>query len=364
MSSILIINAFAIVQRTILVKEIDFKTQTKCSIISSILSGAIGISMAFMGYGVWALVGQQLSKGVINSLCLWIFNRWIPRFIFSWESFNSLFSFGWKILVSGLINIIWGKISSLVIGKCYSTELLGQYTRASQFSDMFSSNLTMVVQRVSYPALSQIQDDLSRLKSADKRVIKTTMLVSFTLLLGLAACAKSLIVVLVGEQWLPCVPYLQIICFSAMLTPLQAINLNMLQVQGRSDLFLKLEIIKKSIGVFPILLGIFVSIYGMLIGYCVTSVIALYLNSYYSGRYLNYSIREQLFDIGPSFVSAVIMAIVVWFASMLPVNAIWVFLLQIVIGFLLTIVINEIWKKDEYVEIRGILGTFINAIKK
>ena len=142
MSSILIINAFAIVQRTILVKEIDFKTQTKCSIISSILSGAIGISMAFMGYGVWALVGQQLSKGVINSLCLWIFNRWIPRFIFSWESFNSLFSFGWKILVSGLINIIWGKISSLVIGKCYSTELLGQYTRASQFSDMFSSNLT------------------------------------------------------------------------------------------------------------------------------------------------------------------------------------------------------------------------------
>lgn len=363
MSSILIINAFAIVQRTLLVKKIDFKTQTKCSVISSVLSGIIGVAMAYLGCGVWALVAQQISRGLFNTASLWIFNKWLPNFSFSWASFKTLFSFGWKILVSGLINTIWEKVANFVIGKCYSTESLGQYTRASQFSDIFSNNLTAVVQRVSYPALSQIQDNVAHLKAAYKRVIKTTMLVSFTLLLGLAACAKALVLTLVGEQWLPCVPYLQIMCFSAMLTPLQAINLNMLQVQGRSDLFLKLEIIKKTIGVIPIMLGVLIGIYWMLIGFCFTSLIALYLNSYYSGPFLHYSVKEQIYDILPSFAGALLMSFGVFCISFLPFSSLWVLLLQLLAGFIITIGLNEIWKRDEYFEIKEIAYSFIRCKK-
>lgn len=237
MGSIVIINAFAIIQRTILVKKVDFKTQTKVSLISSITSGFVGIGMALYGFGVWSLVGQQISRQLLNTVFLWVYSLWWPRIQFSIQSFKELFGFGWKLLVSGLIDTVWREIYQVVIGKFYSTATLGQYTRAQQFSSIFSSNITSVVQRVSYPVLSSIQDDRERLKMAYKKVIKVTMLVTFSCMLGLAAIAKPMILVLIGEQWMPCVPYLQIICFSMMLYPLHAINLNMIQVQGRSDSF-------------------------------------------------------------------------------------------------------------------------------
>ena len=165
-----------------------------------------------------------------------------------------MWSFGSKLLVSGLIDTTWKEIYQVVIGKCYSPATLGLYTRAKQFADLCSSNLTSVVQRVSYPVLSSIQDDKQRLKLAYKKVIKTTMLPTFVLMMGMSACAKPMIHVLIGEEWLKCVPMLQIICICGMLYPLHALNLNMLQVQGRSDLFLKLEIIKKIVAIGGILL--------------------------------------------------------------------------------------------------------------
>ena len=293
MSVIVIINAFAIIQRTILVKRIDFKTQMKVSLIASVTSGIVGIIMAFYGYGVWALAGQQISRQLLNTVFLHVFNRWRPKKVFSWESFKNLFNFGWKLLVSGLIDTVWKEVYQVVIGKCYSAASLGLYTRASQFATLFSSNITVVVQRVSYPALSSLQNDKEHLKAAYKKVIRITMLVTFPLMFGLAGCANNFIYVLIGKKWMECVPMLQIICFSMMLYPLHAINLNMLQVQGRSDLFLKLEIIKKIIGVLPLLLGIFVDIYWMLVGSVFTSIIAFYLNTYYSGPFLNYSVLEH-----------------------------------------------------------------------
>ena len=243
---ILIINAFAIIPRTIFVRNINFKAQTKVSLIASVSSGVIGIGMALAGWGVWSLVGQQLSRQLLNTVFLWIFCRWRPLWEFSTQSFKELFGFGSKLLASGLIDTIYRDIYYLIIGRFYSAADLGQYTRASQFNTIFSSNLTSVVQRVSYPVLSSIQNEPERLLGAYRRVIKTTMLITFACMLGLAAVAKPLIVILIGEKWLPAVYFLQIICFSGMLYPLHAINLNILQVKGRSDLFLKLEIIKKS----------------------------------------------------------------------------------------------------------------------
>ena len=362
MGLVIIINAFAIIQRTILIKKVDFKTQTKASLISSISSGVIGICMALYGLGVWSLVGQQLSRQLLNTACLWLFSRWYPKFQFSCNSFWGLFKFGWKLLVSGLIDTIWREINNVVIGKCYSPATLGQYARAQQFASICSSNLTSVVQRVSYPVLSSVQDEKERLKNGYKRIIKVTMLLTFTLMLGLAAVSKPMILVLIGNQWLPCVPYLQIICLQMMLYPLHSLNLNMLQVQGRSDLFLKLEIIKKIIAVGPLLLGVFVNIYWMLGGSVITGFIAYYLNAYYSGPFLNYSIKEQVKDILPSFGVAVAMAVPVFAMSFIPMNPCIMLPLQIVLGAIITISICEVTKLPEYMEIKGIITPLLNKV--
>ena len=364
MSSVVIINALSIVQRVRTTKAIDFKTQTKITFISSIGSGVIGIVMAYMGYGVWALVGQQVSNQLLTTLFFWIYNKWMPKLVFSWASFKEMWAFGSKLLASGLIDTAWKEVYQVVIGKCYSPATLGLYTRAKQFADLCSSNLTSVVQRVSYPVLSSIQDDRLRLKGAYQRVIKTTMLPTFVLMLGMAACAEPMIYVLIGEQWLECVPMLQIICTYGMLYPLHALNLNMLQVQGRSDLFLKLEIIKKIVGIGPLLLGIFVNIYWMLAGTLVTSLISYYLNAYYSGPFLNYSIKEQVKDILPSFGVAVAMAVPVFAMSFIPLNPFILLPLQIVAGAIITIAICETTKLPEYIELKGIVIPIINKVIK
>lgn len=364
MGSIVIINAFAIIQRTIFVKNVDFKTQTKVSLISSITSGVVGIGMAVSGLGVWSLVGQQIARQFLNSAFLWFYSKWYPKLQFSFQSFKELFSFGWKLLVSGLIDTVWREIYQVVIGKCYTPTTLGQYTRAHQFASICSSNLTSVVQRVSFPVLSSVQDDKERLKNGYKRIIKVAMFVTFTLMLGLAAVAKPMVLALIGEQWLPCVPFLQIICLQMMLYPLHSLNLNMLQVQGRSDLFLKLEIIKKFIAVGPLLIGVFVDIYWMLGGSVVTGFISYYLNAYYSGPFLNYSIKEQVKDILPSFGVAVTMAVHVFAMSFIPMSPFILLPLQIVVGAVITIVICEATKLPEYFEIKEIVIPIINKVIK
>lgn len=364
MSVIIIINALALVQRTRLVKNVDFKTQTKASLISSLTSAGVGLGMAFGGLGVWSLVGQQISRQLVNTVCLWLLNRWKPSREFSWSSFREMFGFGWKLLVSGLIDTVWREISQLVIGKCYSTETLGQYTRGKQFSDIFSSNMTSIVQRVSYPVLSSVQDERERMREGYRRIIRVTMLASFVLLFGLAAVADSLVVVLIGPQWQEAAHYLQILCFSACLYPLHAINLNMLQVQGRSDLFLKLEIVKKIIAVGPLLLGIFIGIDWMLWGWVITGIICYWLNARYSGTLIGYSIKAQIMDILPSLVIAIVMAACVWPLSLLNLQPIWMLLVQLCAGAAVVIGLCEAFRLPEYLEIKDTALGFLRRNKK
>ena len=364
MSVIVVINALALIQRTRLVKSVDFKTQTKASLISSVSSGAVGLVMAFGGLGVWSLVGQQISRQLINTVCLWILNRWTPSWRFSWSSFRELFGFGWKLLVSGLIDTVWKEIYQLVIGKFYSTSTLGQYTRGKQFSDIFSSNMTSIVQRVSYPVLSSIQDERERMREGYRKIIRTTMLASFVLLFGLSAVAESLLTVLIGPRWLEAAHYLQIICFAASLYPLHAINLNMLQVQGRSDLFLKLEIVKKIIAVGPLLLGIFIGIDWMLWGSLATSIIAYFLNARYSGTLIGYPIRAQIKDILPSFGVAAAMAVCVWPLSLLSLRPVWTLLVQLCTGAAITIGLCEAFRLPEYLEMKDTALGFLRRNKK
>lgn len=349
---VLLINALAIIPRTLFVKDVNFKVQTKVSLIASLSSGAIGIGMALAGMGVWSLVGQQLSRQTFNTLFLWVYARWRPTWEFSWQSFREMFGFGSKLLLSGLIDTVWKNIYYLVIGRCYSSAQLGQYTRAEQFNIIFSSNLTTVVQRVSYPVLSSIQNEPERLREAYRRVIKSTMLITFACMLGLAAVAKPLILILIGAKWLTAVSYLQIICFSGMLYPLHAINLNILQVKGRSDLFLKLEIIKKAIAVGPIVLGVFLGIEFMLWGSVLTSFIAYYLNSYYSANLINYPTREQVKDIFPTFAVSGVVAAFMWGLSFLDMSPYLLLPLQVVAGLAAAFVIYERTNLSEYRELK------------
>ena len=359
MSVIVVINAAAIVQRTTLTRRVDFKTQTKVSLISSGASGVVGIGMALCGMGVWSLVGQQISRQLLNTVFLWVFNRWMPAMQFSWKSFRELFGFGWKLMVSGLLNTIWNEMSQVIIGKCYSTATLGQFTRGKQFSDIFSSNMTTIIQRVSYPVLSSVQDERTRLREGYRRIIKVSMLLSFVLMFGLGAVAEPLLYVLLGGQWTEAAGYLRIIVFSACLYPLHAINLNMLQVQGRSDLFLKLEIIKKVIAIGPILLGIFLSIEWMLWGWAVTGIIGFYLNSRYSGVMIGYSSGAQIKDILPSFGVALAMMAALYALSLTGMPPLALLAIQLLAGAGITIGLCELLGLGEYRELKNIvLGLF------
>lgn len=355
MAFILVINALSITQQARLTKKIDFKTQTKISLISHSLSGVIGIAMAYTGFGVWALVAQQMTSRLFTTILLWIFNRWWPELQFSWNSFKELFGYSWKLLVAGIINTLFNQVYQAVIGKVYSPQALGQYTRANQYGHLVSQSIGDVVMKVSLPVLSEIQDEDERLLRGYRTIIKITMLVSSVLLIGMAACAKPLIFVLIGEKWLPCVPMMQILSFSLMIYPLHQININMLVVQGRSDIQLILQIIKCIFAIGPIILGIFIGIYWMLIGSVFTGWIALILNSYYSGKKFNYTWWMQFKDVTPSIIISLVMAVPVYMLTYLPMSYFSILPIQVIVGAVVTIALCEWRKHDEYIQLKGIV---------
>jgi len=359
----LIFRSFSIIQGVILVKKIDFKTQAKISIFSTVISGTTGIMMAYSGFGVWSLIGRTVSAALFYSLFLWIWNRWRPVLVFSKKSFKELYGFGSKLLISGLIDTVYQNIYYLIIGKYFSAKELGYYTRADLLKDIPSKNINGIVSTVTYPVLATLQDDREKLKAGYKRIITSIMLISFVLMIGMSAVAEPMIITLIGEKWQPSVIYLQMLCFVGMLYPLHSLNLNMLKVQGRSDLFLKLEIIKKILALPTIFIGIIFGIKIMIACMMATSLIAYYLNSYWSGKFINYSMKEQITDILPSFLLAMVMGVIVYFAGInihtgYPV----IFIIQILMGSFLTLFLCEIFKLNSYIYLKEILITKFNDI--
>ena len=347
----IIVGALAMVQQTRLTKRIDFKSQTKITIIASITSGILGIVCALFGFGVWAIVIQQLSCQLLRTILLWIVNKWIPRLFFSVNSFHELFGFGWKMMVSALLETIWKELYQVVVGKFYNPATLGQYTRSKQFSTLFSNNITSVIERVTYPVLSTIQGEQERLISAYRKIIKLTMFVTAICMFFLGAVSEPLLFCLIGPQWSEAALYLPLICISGSLYPLQAINLNMLKVQGRSDLFLGLEILKKIIALAPLFIGAFVGIMPMLYTNIVTSIISYFINSHYSGKYLGYSSLMQLRDISKSYLLALFVAIAVYFLKYLS-SSYWIVLpMQIVVGIIVIVFLCKITNNEELKEI-------------
>lgn len=363
MGLILIIQALSITQTTILTKQIDFKTKAKASLISAIASGVVGIGMAYADLGVWALVGQQISRNLFYTVVLWILVHWWPKFSFNKDSFHYMWGFGWKLMASGILNNTWNQLYQVVVGKFYTADTLGQYTRSKEYANIFSSNLTAIIQRVSYPALAEVQGDTERMVMAYRKIIKITMFVTAVSMINIGAISEPLIFCLIGPQWGEAASYLPLICLSMVLYPLHSINLNMLLIQGRSDIFFVLEIIKKIIGVVPLLLGIFVNIYWMLWGVIVIGVISFFLNSYYAGKKLNYSSWMQLKDISASFAVSFIVALTMFFLKYLPMSY-WIILpLQLIVGGISFFIICEKIKLEEYLELKAISKKVIDRIK-
>lgn len=341
------ISSLAIVQNAKLTINFDFKILAKVSFASVVIGGCIGITMAYKGYGVWALVAQSLIMNSLNTLFLWFCTKWTPKAVFSKNSFNSLFSFGSKLLITGLLNTIFMNIYYLVIGKLFNARELGFYTRAKQFQKMPSENVTGIIHRVMFPVLSSIQDDNEKLLTTFRGFIRMSLFVVMPLMIGLVVVAQPLIRLLLTDKWMPTVPLLQLLCFAGMLYPIHALNINILNVKGRSDLVLRLEIIKKLIIVASILFTYRFGIKAMIIGQIITSFIALYINTYFTGKMIAYNSWEQIKDLMPIVIITLIMAICVW-ASMLSVsNDFPKLFIGVTTGTLIYIMLAKIGKFEE-----------------
>jgi len=361
----ILINAFGIVQRTKLTKNVNFRMHMRVNLAASVISGVAAIVMALTGFGVWSLVWRSIIRSIISSGMLWYTNRWVPQARFSRDSFRPLFSFGSRLLLSNLIDTIYNNVFLLIIGKFYSASQLGFFTRADQFSRLVSKNLTGTVQRVSYPVLSQVQDENERLREGHRKIIMATMFVTFILMLGMAAFSESMIVTLIGKKWLPAVQYLQLLCLAAILYPLHALTVNILNIKGRTDLILRLEIVKKLLAVPVIVIGIYAGIMWLLAGMVLHSLLCYFINAWYSGRLIGYRVRDQLADIVPSFFVSLLVAVPVWairFVPGLPQPVI--LLLQIPLMLIVTLLLAKKLKLQGYIEIRNIILGKMPALQR
>lgn len=352
----MIAGAICIVPNAIFSTRIDFKTTAKISVSSSVLGGIVGITMAYMGYGVWALVFQSITIQVYRSVLILVMSKWLPKVGFSKQSFNELFSFGSKLMLSNLLNTIYNNLYTIVIAKLFSAKTLGLYSRAHGYANLPSYYLTTVLQRVTFPVLSTIQDDQERLASAYRRLLKMSAYITFPLMMLLCGLADPLIRWLITDKWEDCIILLQLLCFSLMWYPVHAINLNLLQVKGRSDLFLRLEIIKKIIGVVVLFVSAYWGIIGLCVGGIISSVFSLVINTHYTGKLIDIGFGKQMMDLMPIFIISVVAGVLSLSVTLLPLDYLFV---TLVIGTLVFaafyILASRLWLADEYKEILQLL---------
>ena len=353
--SLLIVSAFKIVQNTQLTRALNFKAMMIIRVVASVLGGIAGIIAAYSGFGVWALVMMHIADSLISLVILWVISPWRPRGKWSKQSFSYLWGYGSKLLASGLLDTIYGNIYPIVIGKFYSAADLGQYTRAKGYATLPSGTLTSVLQQVTFPVLSQIQEDTERLANSYRRMLRFSVFVVFPVMIGMAALAHPLVLALVTDKWAQCVPYLQIICLSSMWYPVHAINLNLLQVKGRSDLFLRLEIIKKAIITVVVFISVPFGIMGICYGAVFTSLACLAINTYYTGKLIHVGFVRQMLDMTPTLLASLAMGAVVNLAVM-PFDGDWVKLaVGIPLGMVIYLAIAKIFRMPEQQEALDIL---------
>lgn len=357
-------NSFGLVQRALLTIKLDFKTQMKSSFIAAILSGIIGVGMAYRGFGVWAIAAQQLSNHGINTVLLWFFTKWRPKLLFSWISFREMFGYGSKLVAASILNTVYNNIYQIVIGKVFTPDSLGHYTRAKQFADFPSSNLANVIQRVTFPVLCGLQNNDLKLRNAYIKVLRMIAFLLFPIMCGLAGVASPLIRLLLGDKWLFCSTLLPIICFTFMWNPIHSLSLNLLQVKGRSDLFLKLEIIKKIFGVTVLAVTIKFGLLVMCYAGIFATIVCLYVNTFYTGKLIGVGFISHFKEI----LKVLILSMLIYLGLLLLQLVITdnlVYLLIAVSSAIVTYVgVTKVFKFPEYDELLNILKGVKNGTNR
>jgi teichuronic acid exporter len=314
-----IINAFSAIQTTRLTKMMDFKTQTKVTVPSLVIGSIVGIVMAYNDYGVWSLVWSGIAQAAAATMQLWYWAKWRPLWAFNMVKFKLHFHYGVKLMLSGILDIIFTNAYTIIIGKFFLPAQVGFYTRAETLQMLPVGGVSSIITKVSFPLFSAIQNDDVRLKSIYKRIMQMVIFLVAPTLILMAVLGEPLFRFLFTEKWLPAVPYFQILCFNGILYPIHSYNLQILNVKGRSDLFLKLELIKKTLVVLVILISFQYGIYGLLYGSVISSILAFFINTHYSGKFLNYTAWEQTKDLLPIIGIAVFTGIIVYFIDQLMI---------------------------------------------
>ncbi|MCI7188470.1 MAG: lipopolysaccharide biosynthesis protein [Fusobacterium mortiferum] len=355
MGLVLFLNTFNSIQNAIVSRNMEFKRLFYSSLGAIIISGILGIILAYRGFGVWSLVYQQLTNQFSICIILWFTVKWRPKLLFSIKKIKKLFSFGGKLLCSALIDTIYRELVNLIVGKVYSPAMLGYYNRGDQFPKVIVSNFNGSIQSVIFPALASVQHDKVRVKEIMRRAITMSSYIVFPAMVGLIVISEPMIKLVLTERWLPCVPYLRVFGLSYALWPIHTTNLQAINAIGRSDIFLKLEIIKKIIGVSIIIVTSRYSPYVMAIGTVFSGIISSFINSYPNKKLLNYSYLEQMKDIISSLFISIIMGVIIYSIQLLHYNNVLTILLQIILGGIVYIILSYITKNESFIYLVNIL---------
>lgn len=350
-----VISGLKNVQQAYVSRTLQFKRFFFSSIGGTIASAVVGIFLALMGYGVWALVAQKLVSLFVNTLILWITVKWRPHLAFSWKRLRSLISFGWKLLVASLLDTVYNNLRQLIIGKLYTESDLAYYNQGRQFPNIVVTNINSSIDSVLLPVMSKSQDNHKQVKAMTRRAIKTSCYIMAPLMMGMAFTATPLVKLLLTEKWLPCVLYLRIFCITFMFYPIHTANLNAINAMGRSDIFLKLEVIKKVVGLVLLFstmwFGVDIIAYSLL----VSSLISQLINSWPNRKLLNYGYIEQLKDILPSIILAICMGVCISFLPALGLNTLLTLILQVILGGAIYIFASMILKYESFNYLFGIV---------
>jgi teichuronic acid exporter len=346
LSITLFFGAFNSIQNAVVARNLQFKKLFFSSTGAILISGTVGIYMAYTGFGVWALVGQQISNQLFVTMILWFTVRWRPKLLFSLGRVKRLFSFGWKLLMSALIDTVYRDLRSLIIGKMYNPAMLGFFNRGQQFPSIIVSNINGSIQSVMLPVLASQQDNRPRVKNMMRRAIVTSSFMIFPTMVGLAVIAEPLVKLLLTDKWLPSVPFLQIFCIVYAFMPIHTANLQAINALGRSDIFLKLEIIKKTMGLFILAITVFYGVYAIALGQVLSGIISSFINAYPNKKLLNYSYNEQWNDIYPSLLLSLAMGIVVYSLKWLGMSVLITLIIQVCVGVIVYVVMAWIFKLE------------------
>ncbi len=348
LSLTLVISGVKNVQQAYVSRTMQFKRFFFATLGGTIGAAVIGIAMAYFGFGVWALVAQQIFNATVDTLILWITVKWRPKWMFSWRRLKGLFSFGWKLLASSLLDTVYNDLRQLIIGKMYTKTDLAQYNRGKQLPDLLVNNIDTSINSVLLPAMSQVQDNPERVKNMTRRAMKTSTYVIAPVMMGLAFTAESVIHLILTEKWLPCVPFLRIFCITYMFYPVNTTNLNAIKAMGRSDLFLKLETIKKVIGLIVLLGTMWFGVMAMAYSLLFTSITSQIINSWPNKKLLDYSYPEQIRDILPGILLAVFMGCCVYPVKWIGFSDLLTLLIQVIMGACIFIVGSALLKLEGF----------------